>query len=141
MKRLFQSIRGSAAVEFALTFPIMVVVTLMIFDLGRALFVYTTVNNMAAEGSRYAAVHGERSSVTKTADEIETYITNLGAGLEASSLTVTVAYSPNTTTTGAEVTVTIDYALDFFLSGVFENVTGGAISDLTLTGVSTMTVL
>jgi len=138
--KIFRETRGNAAVEFALTFPTLVVITLMIFDLGRALFVYTTVNNVAADGARYAAVRGTGSAYAKTAAQIEDYIESVAAGLEPGNLTISVTYDPSNLP-GAEVQVQVDYALEFFLSGVFETITGDIDASLTLTGISTMTVL
>jgi len=96
---------------------------------------------VAADGSRYAAVHGTESSVTKTNAEIEAYITSKAAGLDKTNLTVTVTYNPNIRFTGSRVTVVVDYDLNLFLSGLFETVTGGTIADFTLSAESTMTVL
>ena len=43
-------------VEFALILPIFVLVVFGIFDLGRAVYAYNTVNNAAREGGRLAIV-------------------------------------------------------------------------------------
>ena len=53
--------RGSVVTEFAISFPILITVTLMIFDIGRAMFVFTTIHNVAAEGARYISVRGTGS--------------------------------------------------------------------------------
>lgn len=140
-KDLFRCRRGNALVEFALTFPTLVVVTLMIFDLGRALFVYTTVNNVAAEGARYAAVHGSTSPFSKSSAEIQTFIVNQAAGLEPANITVTLTYTPNNSFPGSEVEVQVDYELGFFISGIIDMIADSVDATLTLTGKSTMSVL
>lgn len=132
--------QGNAAIEFALIFPTLVVITLLIFDLGRALFVYTTVTNAAAEGARYAAIHAQSNVFVKTEAEILDYIEERGAGLAVDNLTITITYDPNIAFTGSEVEVQVAYALELFLSGVFEGIID-ADPTLTLTGVSTMHVL
>lgn len=137
---LFRSRKGNAAIEFALTFPTMVVITLLIFDLGRALFVYTTINNVAAEGARYAAVHGSSNVYEKTADEIEEFIVSRAAGLFPANLTITVTYDPNIAFKGSTVEVLLVYNMDLFLGGVFETIIN-ADASLTLSGKSTMDVL
>ena len=44
--------RGQALVEFALVLPIFILILVGIFDLGRAVYVYSTVNNAAREAVR-----------------------------------------------------------------------------------------
>ena len=112
----------------------------MIFDLGQALFVYTTVNNVAADGARYAAVRGSGSTYAKTSAEIEEYIQGISAGLDPANMTITITYDPGNSS-GSEVEVQVDYQLEYFLSGVFETITGNLDASITLRGVSTMTVL
>jgi hypothetical protein len=48
--------RGQSLVEFALVLPLLIVVMVAIFDLGRAVFVYNAVSNAAREGVRLAIV-------------------------------------------------------------------------------------
>lgn len=48
--------RGQAMVEFALVIPIFVLLLVGIFDLGRAVYSYHTLNNAAREGGRHAIV-------------------------------------------------------------------------------------
>ena len=47
---------GQSLVEFALVLPIFILVLVGIFDLGRAVFAYNTLNNAAREASRLAIV-------------------------------------------------------------------------------------
>jgi Flp pilus assembly protein TadG len=49
--------RGQALVEFALVFPILLLVLIALFDLGRAVFAYNTLTNAAREGARLAIVN------------------------------------------------------------------------------------
>jgi hypothetical protein len=48
--------RGQALVEFALILPLLVLVLVGIFDAGRLIFAYHTLNNAAREGGRQAIV-------------------------------------------------------------------------------------
>jgi Flp pilus assembly protein TadG len=54
--------RGQALVEFALVFPILVLILLGIFEVGRAVFAFNTVGNAAREGARVAAVNQIQTS-------------------------------------------------------------------------------
>lgn len=56
MRRPRDRTRGQAAVEFALIVPIFVLLLLGIFDLGRAVYASSTLNNAAREGARQAIV-------------------------------------------------------------------------------------
>ena len=48
--------RGQSMVEFALILPIFVLVLVGLFDVGRAVYAYNTVNNAAREAARLAIV-------------------------------------------------------------------------------------
>ncbi len=50
--------RGQAMVEFALIFPILILVTYSIIELGRFMFIYASVSAAAREASRYGAAAG-----------------------------------------------------------------------------------
>ncbi len=75
--------RGQSLVEFALILPIFVLILVGVFDFGRAVFAYNTVNNAAREGSRLAIV-----------DQTEAHIDNLGVqradsiGVDPSQITI-----------------------------------------------------
>ena len=47
---------GQALAEFALVFPIAILILLAVFDVGRAVFAYNGLTNAAREGARLAAV-------------------------------------------------------------------------------------
>ncbi len=55
---------GQALVEFALIFPIFMLVLLGLFDIGRAVFAYNTITNSAREGARLAIVNQDSASIT-----------------------------------------------------------------------------
>ena len=49
--------RGQALTEFALVMPIIMLVLVGMFDIGRAVYSYNTIANAAREGARVAAVN------------------------------------------------------------------------------------
>ena len=71
--------RGQALVEFALVFPIAVLVLLAVFDVGRAVFAYNGLTNAAREGARLAAVNQDATMIKQRVQEMTfaTGITNL----------------------------------------------------------------
>jgi hypothetical protein len=54
--------RGQAMVEFALIFPIFILLLVGLFDLGRVIWVNDTLATAAREAARYAIVHGAKST-------------------------------------------------------------------------------
>lgn len=48
---------GQSLVELALTLPILMLFVMGIFDLGRAVYYYSTIQNAAHEAARYGAVN------------------------------------------------------------------------------------
>lgn len=106
--------RGQALVEFALIVPVFVLMLMGVFDLGRAVYAYSTLNNAAREAGRLAIV-----------DQTLAHIQSIGAqhavalGVTAGAVAVdyrdpstpNVAGSCATVTIGciAHVTVTYTY--------------------------------
>jgi Flp pilus assembly protein TadG len=58
--------RGQALVEFALVFPVMMLLLIGFFDLARGVYAYNTVANAAREGARVAAVNQLAPATTNT---------------------------------------------------------------------------
>ncbi len=50
-------LRGQTMIEFVLLFPVFLLLILGFFDLGRAVFYYTSLTNAVRETARYAIVH------------------------------------------------------------------------------------
>jgi Flp pilus assembly protein TadG len=48
---------GQTLVEFALLLPILLLLAVVIFDLGRAVYYYSAIHNAAREGARYGVIH------------------------------------------------------------------------------------
>lgn len=58
MKKTFHSLqRGQTLVEFALILPVFLFLVVVIFDFGRAVYYYSTINNAAREGARFGVVN------------------------------------------------------------------------------------
>ena len=75
--------RGAALIEFALVLPIVVCVTFMVIDFGRAFYVKNVVEQISREGARQLAVG-------RTVDEVRANIKALAnqAGLDSSQTNV-----------------------------------------------------
>ena len=57
MRRFHRRGRGQALVEFALIAPLFILILLAVFDLGRGVFMYTSITNAAREAARLAIVN------------------------------------------------------------------------------------
>ena len=77
--------RGQAVVEFALVFPIFMLVLAGIFDFGFALYSRMTVINAAREGARAAAMVSDPSTASTVASNAATTAAQQ-AGLTPSSV-------------------------------------------------------
>ncbi len=71
---------GQALVEFALVFPVALLLLLAVFDMGRAVFIYNGLTNAAREGARLAIVNQDSASVEKRVQDTAfgSTISNLG---------------------------------------------------------------
>lgn len=61
------SAKGQALVEFALVLPILLILVLGLFDLGRAVYAYNAVANAARNGTRVAIVDQNVDRIKQTA--------------------------------------------------------------------------
>ena len=58
MKSIHQSsIKGQSLVELALLLPVLLLLTVVTLDLGRAIYYYSAVYNAAKEGARYGIIN------------------------------------------------------------------------------------
>lgn len=68
MKRFFSSDRrGQTLVEFALIIPAFILLTVVIFDFGRAVYYSSAVHNAAREGARAGIVNPDNFSAMESA--------------------------------------------------------------------------
>lgn len=72
--------RGQSMVEFALVFPIAMLLLLAVFDVGRAVFMYNGLTNAAREGARLAVVNQDKSLIGQRIQDMAptAEISNLG---------------------------------------------------------------
>jgi Flp pilus assembly protein TadG len=130
---------GQSLVEFALVFPIIVLLIAGFVEIGRAVFAYNTIANAARQGVRVAAVN-QLANVTEcdtsrpVEDPFEPHWSIRGCAITAASTlgistaNISVAYAPPPSTTldcdpvlhiGCIATVTVTY--DFSVATPFVN--------------------
>ena len=115
--------RGQSLVEFALVFPIVVVILLAIFDLGRLVFAYNDIGNAARQGARTAIID---QAPNHARDRVIQMATSLG--LQASDVVVSYIESdgsacptPKTIACQAVITVSYDWSA---ITPVIGNIVG-----------------
>jgi Flp pilus assembly protein TadG len=78
MKKSITSARhGQSLVEFALLLPIILLIAVVIFDLGRAVYYYSAIYNAAREGTRYGVVKPTDYAGMENATQTYAYGLNL----------------------------------------------------------------
>jgi Flp pilus assembly protein TadG len=61
-RRTFHQERAQAIVEFAIALPVLLMMLIGIFEVGRMVFIYAAVNNASREAARYASAVGLNDS-------------------------------------------------------------------------------
>ena len=100
--------RGETLVEFAFASIIFFAVIFGVLQFGLAIWNYNLVSDLAQEGARYAAVHGQTSSTPKTLAQLDAYVQGLAYGLTVST---TGSDDPSAVAAGLPVTVRVSYTL------------------------------
>jgi Flp pilus assembly protein TadG len=141
-RRTWHSERGQSLIETALALPLLMLVSVGIFEFGRAYQTWQVVTNAAREGARMSIL--PNSSTSDVQDRVRQYLTN-GALPRAVDATVTVdAAAAMTLASGGTVTssvVTVGYPFQFMmLNPIVRLVVSGSTvgGDFTMTATSQM---
>ena len=107
--RFVRNTAGSAAVEFALVLPILLLVTLGIMEGGRTFLALHALEMVAGDGVRYASVRGSESQSPVTPAQVEDFVKSRAAGLVAADLDVSLVWPDGNNDPGNRVTVQVAY--------------------------------
>ncbi len=137
--KLLRDRSGTAFVEFGLLAAIFITLSLAIIDFGLMMWLNNTVEHVAAEGARYAAVRGSDKPTPTTAPEIITYIQDRADGIPAADMDITVTWPgwPGLVVNppaGSTITVLVTYNYDYIIGGML------GFDPVDLQGRSTMIV-
>jgi Flp pilus assembly protein TadG len=128
-----QSNRGDEVIEFALIFPVLLIVLAGMFDFGLAINQYAIVTNAAREGARVAAMPGWQTENVEA--RVAAYAE--ASGLDPAALDTTVDFDAGVTAGSrsvAAVKVSVTYAYDYMLIDSLVTAFGGdQFPDATLT--------
>ncbi len=124
---------GAAFVEFGILASIFITLSFAVIDFGRMMWLNNTVEHVAAEGARYAAVRGSNKASPVDADQITTYVQDRATGVPAADMDISVTWSPNNNP-GGSVTVVVTYDYEYIIGDML------GFDSVELEGRSTMIV-
>jgi Flp pilus assembly protein TadG len=61
--------RGQDLVEYAIVFPVLMLLVLGVFEFGRIIYSYNAISNLAREGVRYAVVPAHQDEITDITEQ------------------------------------------------------------------------
>jgi Flp pilus assembly protein TadG len=129
---------GAELIEFALVFPIFLVIFGAMIDFGFLFQRYEVITNAAREGARVAVLQGY--TVADAQSRVSSYLT--ASGLTPPSPSADVTYSTAALPSGLTVklvTVTVHYPSGFvFMAPFVGMIRGSAPATITLNATSTM---
>ena len=123
---------GQALVEFALIFPILILMLVAVFDLGRLVFAYNDITNAARTGVRVAIVDQSSSNAQ---DATINQATSLGL----TSSDVTVTYLMSDLSGPCPAVKTLDCVAQITVAYDWESITpiiGSIVGPVTITAVT-----
>jgi Flp pilus assembly protein TadG len=135
--RRFRSERGAELVEFALVFPLLLLVTLGIIDFGLLFQRYEVLTNAAREGARVSILPGYNAP--DVIARVNQYLQ--ATSLSAATVTTSVG-APQTVAAGPScirvIPVTVSYVHQYTFVGGIMSYFGSTLTSKTLTATSSM---
>lgn len=122
LRALIADRRGSPSVDFALTLPALILVTVGTMQLGIAFLANAGLRNAVEAGARYATVYTAGVAATNacgssgypTDDQIRAKVTAMAFGMNTASLTTSIAGKGKDATSGeCYVDVAASYPITF----------------------------
>ena len=130
---------GAELIEFALTFPLLVIVMLGIIDMGLLFQRYEVVTTAAREGARVAVLPDYSAADVRT--RVAQYVS---AGIVGTAAFTTTVGAPQLVNIGgqcmATITVNVSYPHSFLYLGGIGTYFGSTFGTKTLSASSTMRV-
>jgi hypothetical protein len=103
--------RGETLIEFAFASLIFFTMVFGAVEFGIAVWNYNLVSDLAQEGARFAAVHGQRSTSPIDESGVNAYVQTRATGLLTGAIATTPSGAPNTKSAGDVIAVRVDYTI------------------------------
>jgi Flp pilus assembly protein TadG len=118
MRKLLAGERGNALIETAMTLPLLLLVSVGIFEFGRAFQTWQVLTNAAREGARVAVLPNPAAGAAEA--RVRAYLTSGRLAPAAISATTVVVNAASTVDIGGGATasssvVTVNYPFDFMV--------------------------
>jgi Flp pilus assembly protein TadG len=137
LTRLRKNERGAALIEAAVTIPLILLISVAIFEFGRAYQTWQVLTNAAREGARVAVISGTTDADVRSA--VNNYMSVGALGTVADSYIDVNRTAPLGSNTGSQITVR--YPFSFMVLGPvvrLVNPSSSAGAPLTMSAVSVM---
>jgi hypothetical protein len=115
-------------IEFAIILPLLLLMLILIFDIGRSIYAYSVINNAAREGARSGII---KPYDTVLAEQVAMHLTS---GLDVTHITVNINAPSTSNFFEVEVRYTFEAATPYL-----GRLLGSANNSITLVGHSIMT--
>lgn len=130
--KLERSNRGQAMIEFAMVLPLLILIIMGVFDLGRAIYGYNVISNSAREGARYGIVHAHQTGPNDLdTTGIRSTAISKAIGVDPADITSVTSTCSSTCEFGNTLSVTVNYTFHPLTLYFFT---------LNLSGKATMTI-
>ena len=133
MLKLLRDKSGGSFVEFGILASIFITLSFAVIDFGRMMWLNNTVEHVATEGARYAAVRGSDKASPVDVDQVKTYVRDRATGIPAADMAINVTWSPSNNP-GGSVTVVVTYNYEYIIGSML------GFDPVDLEGRSTMIV-
>lgn len=138
VRRFWKSDQGAELVEFALTFPILLLVVMGIMDFGLLFQQYEVLTNAAREGARVSVLPGYGTADIQTRVNQYLQATSLSSGTVTTTVGAAQTLSVGTGLCVSVKPVTVSYPHQYvFLSGI-ASYFGATFGTKTLTATASM---
>jgi Flp pilus assembly protein TadG len=140
LKNRVRSERGAELIEFALVFPLLLLLVLGMVDFGFLFQRYEVLTNAAREGARMAAL-ADKYTQTDVTNRVQAYLTSGGVPWTKTTLSVSLSDQTITTSDGTKLAakqVTVAYTNAYLFIGPIAQMFGGSFTTVPITTVATM---
>lgn len=126
---------GQSMVEFALSFSLILMLIMGIFEIGRSVWSYTTVAYAARQGARYAIVRSALGASGADSTAIDDAVKSNAIGLNPDQLSIVKTWTPDNSR-GSQFEITVRYPVNLLGSSLFlkgrDSITVGSTATYTI---------
>ncbi len=128
--KLLKDESGATFIEFGILASVFLTLSFAIIDFGRMMWLNNTMEHVATEGARYAAVRGAGKVSPVDEDQVKAYVRDRATGVPAADMDIDVNWGNPVGT----VTVIVTYNYEYIIGGMM------GLDPVDLEGRSTMIV-